>query len=60
MKYFIYFEAYMGHDQYNLDWEGMLREFDDICIAKAALDRMIKSKGTYRNVSDILIKYQEP
>lgn len=56
MKYFIYFE--MRYSQYN--WEGMLREFDDIYIAKAVLDRMIKSKGKYRNVSDILIKLPEP
>ncbi len=60
MKYFIYFEAYMGHDQYNLDWNWSMREFDDIVVAKSALDRMMKNKKSYRNVSDILIKYQEP
>jgi hypothetical protein len=59
MKYFIYFEVYTGFDAYNLDWGWSMRDFDDICVAKAALDRMLKAKKTYRNVSDILIKYQE-
>ena len=61
MKYFIYFEIFMGYDMLGgfPVWNWSMRDFDDIIVAKSALDRMIKNKKSYRSVSDILIKYQE-
>lgn len=61
MKYFIYFEICMGYDlELSPMWQWFMRDFDDICVAKAALDRMLKNKSAYRSVSDILIKLPEP